>query len=138
MEIALVEAKKAFEKGEVPIGALIEKEGQILALGHNKTEENGSQGYHAELVALRAADPHFLNGATIYVTHEPCPMCLGAIVEAGIQKICFGAPEPRWGVLGGVVDLSKLFSLEVVSGVLADSCRDLIKEFFKMRRSTCR
>ncbi|MFZ4773351.1 MAG: nucleoside deaminase [Chlamydiia bacterium] len=138
MKIALEAAKKAFESGEVPIGALIVNKGEIMSIGQNMCEQNASQTYHAEMVALDKIKGLTLLDATIYTTHEPCPMCLGAIIESGIKRIVYGAPEPRWGCLGGAVDLQPLFELEVISGVFEEECRDLIKNFFKVRRLACK
>ena len=134
MKIALKAAKKAFENDEVPIGAVLVEEGQIIEIGWNRCEEYQSQMYHAELVALGRKKDFSGKRVVIYVTHEPCPMCLGALIESGIKEIVYGAPEPRWGCLGGVLDLKKKFDLEVRSGVLEKECIEIIQNFFKMRR----
>lgn len=134
MKIALKAAKKAFENNEVPIGAVIVDGGKIVAIGCNSCEEHQSQMYHAELVALSQKNSILTNDASIYVTHEPCPMCLGALMEAGVKKIFYGAPEPRWGCLGGVLNLKEKFNLEVQGGILEKDCIQIIQEFFKIRR----
>ena len=131
-------SKKAFENGEVPIGAVVVNQGKILGIGHNMCEEKKSQTFHAEMVVLAQIRDLDLKNGTIYITHEPCPMCLGAIIEAGIKNIVYGAPEPRWGCLGGAVDLQSVYSLAVTAGVLLGECRDIIINFFKIRRAACK
>jgi tRNA(adenine34) deaminase len=134
MRIALEAAKKAFEKGEVPVGAVIVDQGEIIAEGCNSCEEHMSQLYHAEMVALAQLESKNFLDPVLYCTHEPCPMCMGAIVEKGIKKIVYGASEPRWGCLGGVVDLSRILKVEVTPHVLEEECREIIQKFFKLRR----
>ena len=134
MRLALEAAKKAFEKGEVPVGAVIVDQGEIIAEGCNSCEEHMSQLYHAEMVALAQLESKNFLDPVLYCTHEPCPMCLGAIVEKGIKKIVYGASEPRWGCLGGVVDLSQILKVEVTPHVLEEECREIIQKFFKLRR----
>ncbi len=134
MKIALKSAKLSFESGEVPIGCVIVDQGVIVAEGHNCCEEKQSQLFHAEIVALRKTQDIVLVDPTIYITHEPCPMCLGAIHERGIKNIVYGADEPRWGTLGSVVDLSFDLSINVQRHVLQQECINIIKDFFRLRR----
>jgi tRNA(adenine34) deaminase len=134
MRIALKAAKNSFEKGEVPIGAVIVDQGEILSLGCNACEENASQIFHAEMVALMQIENKELLDPVAYITHEPCLMCLSALVERGIKKIVYGVTEPRWGCLGGVVDLEKKLDVEVTRFVLEKECKEIIQTFFRMRR----
>ncbi|MFZ4672758.1 MAG: nucleoside deaminase [Chlamydiia bacterium] len=135
MRIALKAAKNSFEKGEVPIGAVIVDQGEIVSIGSNSCEENRSQTYHAEMVALSHIEKEILVDAVAYVTHEPCLMCLMALVERGVKKIVYGTFEPRWGCLGSVVDLQKELSIEVTRFVLQEECKEIIQSFFKQRRN---
>jgi tRNA(adenine34) deaminase len=143
MKIALCEAKKAGQKGEVPIGAvLVAEDGRLLSAEHNRTIEFSDPSAHAEILALRKAGNDLKNyrlpGTTLYVTIEPCLMCMGAIVHARLNRIIFGAYDPKWGAAGSLYNFAKDVRLnhrtEVISGVCGDECRNLIQEFFKNRR----
>lgn len=142
MRAALVESRKAFACGEVPIGAVVELDGQIVAAGFNKPISGVDPTAHAEIVALRAAAQkvgnYRLTGATLCVTVEPCVMCVGAIVHARIGTLIYGAPEPKTGAVRSTMKLlddpSWNHRLVVVAGVLADECRELVQEFFRQRR----
>ena len=141
MQMAIMEAKKAGEKGDVPIGAVIVKNGEIIAAAHNLRENGGGATAHAELLAINEACRHEkswrLSGCELYVTLEPCPMCAGAIINARIDRVVFGAKDPRAGALGSLIDLNTYplgHKAEVVSGVCRDECLSLIKDFFKSAR----
>lgn len=142
MALALEEAKKAFKEDEVPIGAIIVRDGEILGKGHNEKEKRRDATAHAEILALQEAmknvDGWRLTGATIYVTIEPCVMCVGALLQARIKRIVFGAPDPKFG---GVVSLHRLADdprhnhrCAYEAGVLAEEAKNLMQEFFKAKR----
>ena len=141
MQKALALAKKAAQLDEVPVGALIVREGRIIARAYNKRETLKSPTAHAELLAIQKAAKKLggwrLTGCTLYVTLEPCPMCAGAIVNARIPTVVFGAPDPKAGALGSVYDLAqgKLnHTPEVISGVLQKECGDVLSDYFKKKR----
>jgi tRNA(adenine34) deaminase len=141
MRQALDEARRALHVGEVPIGAVVVAEG-VAAVGFNQPIRSADPTAHAEIVALRraarAAGNYRLTGATLYVTLEPCLMCVGAIVNARIATVVYGAAEPKWGALGSILDARELrlnHCLEVIAGVLEAECRQLVVDFFKFRRA---
>ncbi|ADL08866.1 tRNA adenosine(34) deaminase TadA [Thermosediminibacter oceani] len=142
MREALKEARKAFEQDEVPVGAVIAYEGSIIARAHNLRERSQDATAHAEVLAIKAACEAMgtwrLTGCSLYVTLEPCPMCAGAIILARLDRVVFGAPDPKAGAAGSVVDLFKVERFnhhpEVVSGVLAEECGILLKDFFRQKR----
>ena len=142
MRAALAEARKAAAIGEVPIGAVIEIDDVIVGAAFNKPISSVDPTAHAEIVALRAAAQKIgnyrLTGATLCVTVEPCAMCVGALVHARIATLIYGAAEPKTGAVRSTMKLlddpSWNHRLVVVSGVLADECRDLVQQFFKERR----
>ncbi len=142
MQAALAEASKAGDAGEVPVGAVVVLDDKIVGTGNNNTISNHDPSGHAEIVALRAAanaqGNHRLQGATLYVTLEPCAMCMGAISQARISRVVFGAYDPKFGAAGSVIDLSDSKALnhrfEINGGVLADECGTLLKTFFAVRR----
>ncbi|WP_011391574.1 tRNA adenosine(34) deaminase TadA [Neomoorella thermoacetica] len=139
---ALDEARKAFDLGEVPIGAVIVAGGEIIARAGNRRETLADPTAHAEIIALRAAarvrGDWRLTGATLYVTLEPCPMCAGALVQARIRQLVYGAPDLRSGAVDSVVNLVENphfdHQVEVIPGIREEECRELIKKFFQMRR----
>jgi tRNA(adenine34) deaminase len=143
MRQALALAVRAGESGEVPVGALVIVEGEVVGEGWNQPIATSDPTAHAEIVAMRAAARHVknyrLSGATLVVTVEPCLMCVGAMVHARIGTVVYGAPEPRAGALGSAIaahDTPGLnHRLTAVGGVLADECRALIQTFFKERRA---
>lgn len=143
MRQALALAARAGESGEVPVGALVVVDGQVVGEGWNQPIATSDPTAHAEIVAMRAAARHVrnyrLSGATVVVTVEPCLMCVGAMVHARIGTVVYGAPEPRAGALGSAIaahDTPGLnHRLTTVGGVLADECRALIQRFFKERRT---
>jgi tRNA(adenine34) deaminase len=141
MRRALELARLAADSGEVPIGALIVVDGRVVGEGANQPIRASDPAAHAEIVALRhaaqAAENYRLSGATAYVTVEPCLMCVGALVNARVATVVYGAREPKWGALVSVLDLSALrlnHRFDVVGGVLEPECRQLMVDFFKLRR----
>lgn len=144
MALALEQASLAFQKGEVPVGALITLGNKILAMSHNSSISMNDPSAHAEILALREAarsmDNYRLIDATLYVTLEPCIMCAGAILQARIQRVVFGAGDPK---SGGVVSLYKLLddrrlnhTVEVTGGVMRDACAEILSRFFHEKRIT--
>ncbi len=142
MRAALAEAEVAADAGEVPVGAVVVAGGEILARGHNRSETDSDPSAHAEIVALRAAarekGNYRLTGATLYVTLEPCAMCIGALVQARIERLVFGAYDPKAGAAGSAIDLSDSPSFnhrfEINGGVLAEQCGAVLKAFFESKR----
>jgi len=143
MRQALAEAQKAERKNEVPIGALIvDSKGSSLAAAHNQVIALADPTGHAEILALRAAGRrtgnYRLPDTTLYVTVEPCPMCMGAVVHARVQRLVFGAFDARWGAAGSLIDLAgdkRLnHQVDIISGVLEAPCRQLMQDFFRLRR----
>ena len=143
MRQALREAQDAGREGEVPIGCVIVKDGKVLARGRNSMETLRDPTAHAEILALGAAGGALenwrLDGCTVYVTLEPCPMCAGAMLNARVAKVVYGAKDKRLGALGSAYDLLNGNPLnrviEVVPGILAETCLDLLKSFFKAART---
>lgn len=142
MRHALTLAEQAGTAGEVPIGAVIVKSGNIISTGLNQTITACDPTAHAEIVALRAAAQHIGNyrliDCTLYVTLEPCPMCAGALVQARVRRVVYGAPDPRAGACGTVYDLLQSPHLNhralLTGGVLAEPCAELLRTFFRHRR----
>lgn len=140
MKEALKEARKAFDRHEVPVGAVIVRDGKIISRGYNKKESARKATRHAEIEAIEKAcrklENWRLNDCTIYVTLEPCMMCLGAILEARIKKVIFGADDLRMGFLRyfGEKKPPYAYSVEYESGVLGEDCAGLMRKFFKIRR----
>ncbi len=141
MLLALDEAKKAAEKGEVPIGAVIVRRGEVIASAHNERETVFDATAHAETTAIRNAC-RLLNGwhltdCTLYVTLEPCPMCAGAIINSRIDRVVFGAYDSREGSFGSLINLASYpYSSrpEIVGGVMETECKTVLSEFFKKIR----
>jgi tRNA(adenine34) deaminase len=142
MQHALRQARDAGDAGEVPVGAIVVVGDDIVATGKNQSIRDFDPSAHAEVVALRAAcraaGNHRLTGATLYVTLEPCAMCMGAIVQARVARVVFGAYDPKAGAAGSAVDLSDSpafnHRFEIQGGVLADECGAVLQEFFRKRR----
>lgn len=142
MREAIGQARLAAAAGEVPVGAVVVADGRVIGAGFNQPIGRRDPTAHAEIVALRAAAQavgnYRLTGSTLYVTVEPCLMCVGAMVHARIGTLVFGAPEPKSGAIVSAVRAHELPGLnhtfEIVSGVLADECRDVIQAFFRERR----
>lgn len=147
MQKALEAAESAIDSGEVPIGAcLIDKNGEILALAGNRTITDSDPTAHAEILILREAarkiGNYRLTDATVYTTIEPCAMCAGALVNARIKRLVFGAHDERFGAVESVFRLCDTSSLnhriEIKSGVLRDECRKLMQDFFRQKRNQSR
>lgn len=143
MELALSEARKAEKKAEVPVGAvLISVSGEVLSKAHNQTIGRSDPTGHAEILAMRRAAQEIGNyrllNTTLYVTVEPCIMCMGAVIHARILRVVFGAYDPKWGAAGSLFHFAEDSRLnhrpEVVGGVCEDACKALIKGFFRARR----
>jgi len=141
MRLAIAEARTARHIGEVPIGAVVVHGGEVLARGFNQPIHTVDPTAHAELVALRLAAQRLgnyrLTGSTLYVTLEPCLMCVGALVAARVSTVVYGAPEPKFGALRSVLDFERVRTnhrFEVVGGVLETQCRRLVQDFFRYRR----
>ena len=142
MRRALTEARRASEAGEVPVGAVVVSDGTIVGAGFNQPIGTADPTAHAEIVALRAAGKtlgnYRLSGASLYVTVEPCLMCVGAIVHARIGTVIYGVPDPKGGAIRSILDSSTLalnHRFEAEEGVLADECRDLLQAFFRQKRA---
>ena len=142
MNIALDQAWDAARAGEVPIGAVLVKDGLLVAADHNRREELSDASAHAEILVIRQAGKMLggwrLSGCTIYVALEPCPMCAGAMVQARIDRLVYGAKDPKGGAAGTLYDVVRdprlNHRLEVISGVLEEECANLLQQFFRERR----
>ena len=142
MQQAISQAQNAWALGEVPVGAVVVKDGEIVATGFNQPIGTHDPTAHAEIMALRAAATilgnYRLPGCELYVTLEPCAMCSGAMMHARLARVVYGAPDPKTGACGSIVNLFEQEKLnhhtEVVGGVLAEECSALLKEFFAERR----
>lgn len=142
MREALALARRGYELGEVPIGAVIVYDGQIVAASHNLKEARRDPTAHAEMVAISAATQALgrwrLTGCMMYVTIEPCAMCAGALVLARIDRLVYGAADPKAGAVGSIMDIARHERLnhrvEVTGGVLAEECGALVSTFFQARR----
>ena len=142
MRLAVTEAEKAEKENEVPVGAVIVKDGTVVATGRNRRESENNALCHAEIEAInnacKALGSWRLSDCELYVTLEPCPMCAGAILNAKLGRVIFGAKDPRGGALGSLIDLRSYpfyHKPRVTSGVCADECKALLSEFFKNKRS---
>ena len=146
MRIALEEARRARQIDEVPVGAvLVDESGDLIAAACNRTIANADPTAHAEILTLRAAAEKLRNYrllyTTLYVTIEPCLMCMGAVVHARVARVVFGAPDSKWGAAGSLyhfaLDPRLNHRPEVVAGVCEIECRELIQEFFRLKRIPC-
>ena len=143
MEEAFQEARKAAAEGEVPIGAVIVREGEIIARAHNKTEQDKDPTAHAEMLAIREAANHLggwrLTGCSMFVTTEPCSMCAGAIVWSRIEKLYIGTMDPKAGACGSLMNIPQDSRLnhyvEIETGLMREECAGLMKDFFRKLRS---
>ena len=143
MKAALAEAKIAASVGEIPVGAVIVRNDEIIGRGLNRSIQDNDPTAHAEIVALRAAAQvernYRLPATTLYVTLEPCPMCVGAMLHARISRLVFGAYDPKAGAAGSVIDLTddRRFNhrIEVNGGLMESACSELLQRFFGTRRS---
>ncbi len=142
MRESLKLALHAQEQNEVPVGAVVVQDDVLLGTGYNRVIQDADPTAHAEIVALRAAAAKVANyrlpKATLYITLEPCAMCAGAIVQARVKRVVFGAADPRFGAAGSLMDLLTDTRLnhrcDVVSGVLGEQCGKMLSEFFRVRR----
>jgi tRNA(adenine34) deaminase len=142
MAEALAEARMAAAEGEVPIGAVVVADGRIVGRGRNARERRRDPTAHAEMLALQEAARSLqrwrLSGATIYATLEPCPMCAGALVNARVDRLVYAVPDPKAGAAGTLFDLPRdprlNHRVEVVSGVMAAECGELLTSFFRSKR----
>ena len=143
MEYALEEAKKSLAKNEVPVGAVIILNKEIIGRGHNQPINRQDPSSHAEIEAIRNASQNLgnyrLTGSTLYVTLEPCAMCYGAIIHARISRLVFGAYDPKTGVCGSSIQLHEQACFnhapEIIGGVLEEDCSLILKDFFKEKRN---
>jgi tRNA(adenine34) deaminase len=142
MRAALAEAAEAAMLRDVPIGAVVVHDGRIIARGQNRREAGRDPTAHAELLALRQAARHLggwrLAGCTVYVTLEPCPMCAGALLQARVDRLVYGAADPKAGAAGGIIDVLHgvrfNHTVEVTAGVCEAECRQLLQRFFAALR----
>ena len=142
MKMAIEEAYLAMEENEIPVGAVLVKENKLIAQAHNRPIINSDPTAHAEIEVLRKAGKKLMNyrlpKTTLYVTLEPCAMCLGAMIHARIERVVFGASDPKSGVCGSTIDLSSesIFNHQISAsgGVLEYECKDILQSFFKLRR----
>ena len=143
MRLALAEAARAADAGEVPVGAIVVLESVVIGAGFNQPISSSDPTAHAEIVAMRAAAKRLgnyrLTGTTLYVTVEPCLMCVGALVHARIERLVYGAPEPKAGAIVSMTSAHLLgglnHRLQVEGGVLESECRDILQRFFRSRRN---
>ena len=145
MEMALTEAERAQKKEEVPIGAvLVAENNDVLAAKHNQTIALNDPTAHAEILVLRQAAQKIGNyrllNTTLYVTVEPCPMCMGAIIHARVAQVVFGAHDPKWGAAGSLynfaIDHRFNHRPEIIEGICERECKELMQEFFRSRRDS--
>ncbi len=142
MQEAIEQAKLAANAGEVPVGAVLVRDGQIVSRGFNQPIGNSDPSAHAEMIAMRAAAEtagnYRLPGTTLYVTLEPCTMCAGAMLHARIERVVFGARDPKTGAAGSVLNVFSEKQInhqtQVEGGILGEECGQLLREFFKERR----
>lgn len=142
MQIAIQQAKIAYQKKDVPVGAIIVKNDKVIGKGYNKKEKKHCSLYHAEIIAIKQACKKIkdwrLNDCTMYVTMEPCCMCAGAIINHRISRVVVGITEPNWGACGSGVDLLNNENLNtktsVITGVCDIECKNLLQNFFEERR----
>ena len=142
MEQALEQARMAAQAGEVPVGALVIKDGKIIGLGHNRNLLDHDPAAHAEIVALRQSAArlgnHRLTGCEMFVTIEPCAMCAGALVHARLARLVYGTSDPKAGAAGSVLQVLNHpglnHKMEIRSGVLAEKCSEILQKFFREKR----
>ncbi len=143
MKKAIEQARLAENINEVPIGAVIVRDGEVIATGYNLRETSKDPTAHAEMIAIREASKQLggwrLIGCTLYVTLEPCPMCAGAIVQSRIERVVYGTMDPKAGCAGSLMNILEdprfNHRVKVLSGVLQDECSDILTQFFKRLRS---
>lgn len=138
MRMALELAREAADEGEVPVGAVIVRDGEVIGTGRNRRERGKNALAHAELEAINTACRTLggwrISGCTLYVTLEPCPMCAGAAINARVDRVVYGTADPKAGSCGSLIDLFALpynHQPQIVSGVLEDECREILQRFFR-------
>lgn len=143
MSLAYNQAIDAWREDEVPIGCIIERDGEVIAAAHNQVEGAKDPTAHAEMLALTQAARQLgdwrLNECTVYVTKEPCPMCSGAMIMARVGRVCYAVPDPKMGCLGGATNVNDLPRVNhraalTAGGVLEPECRELLRAFFQLKR----
>jgi len=143
MSLAYNQAIDAWRQDEVPIGCVVERDGEVIASSHNTVEHSGDPTAHAEMIALTQAARQLgdwrLSDCTLYVTKEPCPMCSGAMIMSRMKRVCYAVPDPKMGCLGGATDVNALPRInhrcEITrGGVLEEDCRVLLQGFFQAKR----
>ena len=141
MKEALMLAKEAEELDEVPVGALIVRDGKVIARAHNRRQTDKCATAHAEILAIEEACRNLggwrLPGATLYVTLEPCAMCAGAAINARVERVVYGASDLRFGALGSLLNIAEVglnHKLSVELGVMAEECRNILSEYFRRKR----
>lgn len=142
MKEALKEAKKSYEKEEIPVGAVIVKDGKIIARGHNLKETKTDTTNHAEIIAIQKASKKLkswrLTGCTMYVTLEPCTMCAGALIQARLDKVIIGTMDEKTGACGSVLNVLENYTfnhkVEIEKGIMEKECREILQQFFKELR----
>lgn len=142
MRLALKQAQMAFEQGEVPIGAIIVHDGQVIAAAHNEKEQRNDPTAHAEVLVIQRATEALgswrLSDAALYVTLEPCPMCAGAILQSRLKQLVYGAMDLKGGATGSVMNVLDYtlwnHRVDIVAGVLEEECADILKMFFRRLR----
>ena len=143
MKEAIKQAKKAYDKEEIPVGAVIVKDGKIIARGYNKKEEKKDTTQHAEIIAIQKASRKIgawrLQGCEMYVTLEPCAMCTGALIQARMKRVYIGTMDPKTGACGSVLNLLEDYKfnhkVEVETNIMQKECEKILKDFFKYLRS---
>ena len=138
MKEAIKQAKKAYDKEEIPVGAVIVKDGKIIARGYNKKEEKKDTTQHAEIIAIQKASRKIgawrLQDCEMYVTLEPCAMCTGALIQARLKRVYIGTMDPKTGACGSVLNLLE-DKVEVETNIMQKECEKILKDFFKYLRS---
>lgn len=142
MKSALKEAEKSYDKEEIPVGAVIVKDGKIIARGHNLKETKNDTTNHAEIIAIRKASKKLkswrLTGCTMYVTLEPCTMCAGALIQARLDKVVIGTMDEKTGACGSVLNVLEDYKfnhkVEIEKGVMEKECKEILQKFFKELR----
>lgn len=142
MSEALRQAQRAWRSNEVPVGAVVVRDGEVIARAHNQVETLKDATAHAEMLALTQAQQVVgdwrLSGCTLYVTKEPCPMCAGALVHVRCDRVVFGVPDPKGGAAGGAMNVLQFPTLnhrcEITGGIEEDRCRDMLRSFFAEQR----
>ena len=143
MKQALIEARKAYEKEEIPVGAIIVRDNKIIAKAHNIKEEKNDTTKHAEIIAIQKASKKLgswrLNDCEMYVTLEPCAMCAGALIQSRIKKVYIGTMDLKTGACGSVLNLLEDYTfnhkVEIEKGIMQQECEKILKDFFKMLRN---